>query len=134
MSRCAFDAAMEFGGFSGGSAHSARLLFGAGLVKLGHEFQTAIALRAGDRQRQRGDARVEVCRCRGCGNALESSTQPEAVLDKIRDALNIGGVTNREAEMAKGQQRSNKEKRKPKKEKSAKSAPSAGAIGSGGKK
>ncbi len=43
-------------------------------------------------------------------------------------------VTMKEAEMAKGQQRSSKEKRKPKKEKSAKSAPSAGAIGSGGKK
>jgi hypothetical protein len=36
--------------------------------------------------------------------------------------------------MAKGQMRTNKEKRKPKKEKDAKKAPSAGAIGTGGKK
>ncbi len=36
--------------------------------------------------------------------------------------------------MAKGQMKSNKEKRKPKKEKAAKGAPTAGGIGSGGKK
>ncbi len=36
--------------------------------------------------------------------------------------------------MAKGQMRSNKEKRKPKKDKDAKKSPSAGAIGTGGKK
>lgn len=36
--------------------------------------------------------------------------------------------------MAKGQMRSNKEKRKPKKDKSSKPAPTAGNIGSGGKK
>ena len=39
-----------------------------------------------------------------------------------------------ESPMAKGQMKSNKEKRKPKKDKSAKVAPSAGGIGSGGKK
>ena len=36
--------------------------------------------------------------------------------------------------MAKGQQRTSKEKRKPKKDKDVKKAPSAGGIGSGGKK
>jgi len=36
--------------------------------------------------------------------------------------------------MAKGQMKSNKEKRKPKKEKAPKATSSAGGIGSGGKK
>ncbi|MEJ0060554.1 MAG: hypothetical protein WDM79_13705 [Terricaulis sp.] len=36
--------------------------------------------------------------------------------------------------MAKGQQRTSKEKRKPKQDKKATPAPSAGGIGSGGKK
>ncbi len=36
--------------------------------------------------------------------------------------------------MAKGQMKSNKEKRKPKKDKAAKVQPSAGNIGTGGKK
>lgn len=36
--------------------------------------------------------------------------------------------------MAKGQMRSNKEKRKPKQNKAPKAAPAAGSIGTGGKK